>query len=122
MKQYLRLLWQEHYIANNTSKYLIVISYRIVSDLCSLSTSRGCVTNGKKWVFFIFNANDLGEGGTVSISEEFCIEEDLSGLPLVLGLLSDWVNFYYFSPFKIPNLISIQIINSKEKEQQFFIY
>ncbi|KAF8802040.1 hypothetical protein BYT27DRAFT_7197515 [Phlegmacium glaucopus] len=69
-----------------------------------LSTSRGCVTNGENWVFFVFNVADLGIGGTVSISKEFRLGEDLSGLPLVLGLLSDW------------------IINSKEKEQQFFTY
>ena len=108
LKQYLRLLWQEHYIVSNTSKYLMAISsHKIVNNLCSLLTFRGCVTNGKKWVFFIFNANDFGEGGTVSISEEFHIEEDLSGLPLVLGLLSDWVSFYYFSSFKDLNLIFI---------------
>jgi len=70
----------------------------------NLSTFRGCVTNGEIWVFFIFNAADLGEGGTVSISDEFRLGEDLSGLPLVLGLLSDW------------------IMNSKEREQQFFTY
>jgi len=74
-------------------------------------------------VFFIFNAADSGEGGTVSISDEFRLGEDLSGLPLVLGLLSDWVSFNgYFSSFESPNQISIQIMNSKEREQQFFTY
>jgi hypothetical protein len=71
----------------------------------------------------IFNAADSGEGGTVSISDEFRLREDLAGLPLVLGLLSDWVSFNcYFTSFKSPNLISIQIMNSKERKQQFFTY
>ena len=58
-------------------------------NLCtSLSTLRSCVTDGESWVFFIFDAADSGEGGTVSISEEFCLgddDDDLSGLSLVLG-------------------------------------
>ena len=96
---------------------------KIVDDLRSLSTFRGCVTNGEIWVFFIFNAADSGEGGTVSISDEFRLREDLAGLPLVLGLLSDWVSFNcYFTSFKSPNLISIQIMNSKERKQRFFTY
>ena len=41
--------------------------------------------------FFIFN--DSSEGGTLSISNEFHLGEGLSGLPLVLGLLGDWVIF-----------------------------
>jgi len=69
----------------------------------SLSTFRGCVTNGEIWVFFIFNAADSGEGGTVSISDEFRLGEDLSGLSLVLGLLSDWVSFIVDSSLsKVP--------------------
>ena len=59
----------------------------------SLSTLRSCVTAGESWVFFIFDAADSGEGGSVSISEEFRLGDDLSGLSLVLGLLSDWVSF-----------------------------
>jgi hypothetical protein len=39
----------------------------------------------------------------VSISDEFDLGEDLSGLPPVLGLLSDWVNFIRcFSLFERP--------------------
>lgn len=121
--QYHRLLWQVHHIADNTSKYLRYLRDEIVDDLRSLSTFRGCVTNGEIWVFFIFNAAHSGEGGTVSISDEFRLGEDLSGLPLVLGLLSDWVSFNHYSSFEYPNLISsIQIMNSKEREQQFFKY
>lgn len=70
----------------------------------NLLTFRGCVTNGETWVFFVFNVAESGEGGTVSISDEFRLNEDFSGLPLILGLLSDW------------------IINAKEREQQFFTY
>lgn len=32
----------------------------------------------------------------MSISRDFHIGQDLSGLPLVLGLLSDWVNYNHF--------------------------
>jgi len=70
----------------------------------NLKTYRGCVTNGEIWVFFVFNADPGGVGGTVSISDEIAIREDLSGLPLVLGLLRDW------------------IVNSEEKDQLFFNY
>lgn len=56
-------------------------------------------------------------------SEEFHLEDDVSGFPLVLGLLSDWESFsLLFSPFKNSKLISVQIANSKEREQQFFAY
>jgi len=71
----------------------------IVDELRSLSTFRGCVTNGETWVFFIFNAAESGEGGTVSISEEFNLRENFSGLPLVLGLLGDWVSLNLLSEF-----------------------
>ena len=64
-----------------------------VDDLHSLSTFRASVTNGETWLFFSFNVDDSGEGGSVAISEEFRLGEDLSGLPLILGLLSDWVRF-----------------------------
>ncbi|KAF8589241.1 hypothetical protein K439DRAFT_1628944 [Ramaria rubella] len=70
----------------------------------SLSTFRGCVTNGEIWVFFVFKADVWSGGGTVAISKEFRLGMNYSGLPLVLGLLSDW------------------IINAKEREQQFFTY
>ena len=93
--QYLRLLWQAHHIADNTSKDVWYLRRdKIVDELHNLSTFRSCVTNGEIWVFFILNVADSGEGGTLSISKEFRLgEENLSGLPLVLGLLSDWVSF-----------------------------
>jgi len=61
-------------------------------------------------------------GGTVSISDEFAIREDLSGLPLVLGLLRDWVSSSRKSLLDILNLMLFQIVNSKEKNQLFFNY
>ena len=116
------LLWRVRYIADNTSKNLSRLLRDVIVDkLRSLSTFRGCVTNGELWFFFVFNEAHPGEGGTVSISKEFCLEEDLSGLPVVLGLLSDWVGFdCCFCSFEGPDLLSIQMINSKEREQQFF--
>ena len=74
----------------------------MTADLRRLSTFRGCVTNGEAWVFFVFNASESGEGGTVSISDEFRLNEDLSGLPLILGLLSDWVSFNHVPHWKVP--------------------
>jgi hypothetical protein len=54
---------------------------------------------------------DSGEGGTVSILDEFRRGEDMSSLPLVLGLLplGGWVLSFNcpFSPFERHNLIPI---------------
>ncbi len=57
----------------------------------SLKTYRGYVTNGEIWVFFVFIVDLSGEGGTILISDEFAIQKDISGLPLMLSLLCDWV-------------------------------
>ena len=59
----------------------------------------------------------------MTISKEFRLGDDLSGLPLILGLLSDWVRFVSL-PLDLENLtlVSIQITNAKEREQQFFTY
>jgi hypothetical protein len=35
-----------------------------------------------------------GKGGYIGIPERFHLKVDLSGLPPVLGLLSDWVSFH----------------------------
>lgn len=69
-----------------------------VDDPRSLSTFRGSVTNGETWLFFSFNVDDSSEGGSVAISKEFRLGDDMSGLPLILGLLSDWVRFAYLFP------------------------
>ncbi|KAF8160007.1 hypothetical protein B0H34DRAFT_807435 [Crassisporium funariophilum] len=55
-------------------------------------TYRSCVTNGETWVFLVFNADSGGVGGTVSISKEFAIGEDLSGLRLMYVSLLDWID------------------------------
>jgi len=96
-------------------------TYTTVDDLRSLSTFRGSVTNGETWLFFSFNADDSGEGGSVAISKEFRLGDDLSGLLLILGLLSDWVRFASL-PLENISLTSIQITNAKEREQRFFTY
>jgi hypothetical protein len=41
-------------------------------------------------MFFVYAANDNG-GGRVACSDEFSLGEQLEGLPLILGLLTDWV-------------------------------
>ena len=54
-------------------------------------------------------------------SEEFHLEDDVSGFPLVLGLLSDRVSFsLLFLLIRNSKLISVQIANSKEKRAAVF--
>jgi hypothetical protein len=60
--------------------------------LCSLSTIRGCVTSGERWLFFVYEKNlDGGPRGVVRTSLIFELERELNGLALILGLLRDWV-------------------------------
>ncbi|KAF8316009.1 uncharacterized protein EI90DRAFT_3087136, partial [Cantharellus anzutake] len=56
----------------------------------SLSVLRGCVSSGEQWIFFVYNAAS-GGGGSVFYSEEYEIGPQYEGLPLILGLLHDWV-------------------------------
>ena len=51
---------------------------------------RGCTTSGEQWIFFVYSVNDNG-GGHVACSDEFSLGQQLEGLPLILGLLTDWV-------------------------------
>ncbi|KAF7760588.1 hypothetical protein Agabi119p4_11264 [Agaricus bisporus var. burnettii] len=69
----------------------------------SLQVLRGCVTSGEQWVFFVYRVAIDG-GGVVSCSEEFNIGPRFEGLPLILGLLHDWVN------------------NTMDRQQIFFTY
>ena len=56
----------------------------------SIPVLRGCTTSGEQWIFFVYSANDSG-GGRVACSDEFSLGQQLEGLPLILGLLTDWV-------------------------------
>jgi hypothetical protein len=56
----------------------------------SIPLLRGCTTSGEQWMFFVYAANENG-GGRVACSDEFSLGEQLEGLPLILGLLTDWV-------------------------------
>ena len=58
--------------------------------LFSMLVLRGCVTNGEQWIFFIYCMQDDGSG-LVSFSYEYNIGKQYEGLPLILGLLHDWV-------------------------------
>jgi len=66
----------------------------------SIPMLRGCITSGEQWIFFMYSAGE--NGGYVSCSEEFNIGPQFDGLPLILGLLHDWVD------------------NTTESEQVFF--
>ena len=67
---------------------------------------RGGATNGEQWIFFVYSPYVRIVGGRLSCSEEFSIGEQLEGLPLILGLLTDWVCFvfslvfFFFGEFK----------------------
>jgi hypothetical protein len=52
------------------------------------------MTSGEQWIFFVFSKN-ASEGGYVAYSEEFSLGEQLEGLPLILGLLTDWVRSFF---------------------------
>jgi len=52
---------------------------------------RGCTTSGEQWIFFVYATNENG-GGHVACSDEFSLGEQLEGLPLILGLLTGWVD------------------------------
>ncbi|KAF8152231.1 hypothetical protein B0H34DRAFT_110148 [Crassisporium funariophilum] len=65
----------------------------IQSQQLTFTTFRGCVTTGEEWLFFIYNKNKDkdGPGGRASYLPPIRLEKDLSGLPLILGLLYDWI-------------------------------
>jgi len=64
---------------------------------------RGCTTSGEQWIFFVYKGNESG-GGTVACSDEISLGPQLEQLPLVLGLLTDWVD------------------HATEYDQKFFTY
>lgn len=62
-------------------------------DYYSFKVLRGCVTNGEEWRFFLFVQNELEEKGHFLILNEIIkLGDDLAGLPLLMGLLHDWVS------------------------------
>jgi len=72
---------------------IIALSYRLSyssSPFSSIPVLRGCTTSGEQWIFFVYATNENG-GGHVACSDEFSLGEQLEGLPLILGLLTDWV-------------------------------
>jgi len=53
----------------------------------------GCVTNGEDWRFFLFVQNELEEKGRFLIlNEPLKLGRDLTGLPLLMDLLHEWVS------------------------------
>jgi len=61
-----------------------------------LKTFRGCVTSGKRWVFFVYNAEgpEHGQRKTVYWLDEIPLGERHNttiNLELILGILHDWV-------------------------------
>jgi len=70
-----------------------------------LRTFRRCVTSGKRWIFFVYNAENPrdGQGKTVYWLEPIPLGErhDTSvNLELILGILRDWVS---------PNLVTMSL-------------
>ncbi|KAF8803100.1 hypothetical protein BYT27DRAFT_7032858, partial [Phlegmacium glaucopus] len=54
-----------------------------------VDTFRGCVVTSREWLFFVYNRSDVG--GTLSFMQPLELEKDFSNLPLILGLLRDWI-------------------------------
>jgi hypothetical protein len=57
------------------------------------------------WWFFVYNAlgDPIKAEGVYYFSDAFQLGRDLGGLPLILGLLADWVcaEFGSYMPFRI---------------------
>jgi len=70
----------------------------------SIRVLRGCITSGEQWIFFVYRMTDDGGGGFVSSSPQYSVGTQFEGLPLILGLLHDWVD------------------NTTDPEQSFFTY
>ncbi|KAG2093296.1 uncharacterized protein F5147DRAFT_657437 [Suillus discolor] len=66
-----------------------------------LSVMRGCITSGEQRAFFIYNI-DASDQGEVALAREIALGPNLEELPLLLGLLRDWVE------------------NARDYEQNFF--
>jgi len=58
----------------------------------SIQVLRGCITSGEQWIFFVYHMTDNDAGGSVSCSDEYSVGPQFEGLPLILGLLHDWVD------------------------------
>ena len=62
-----------------------------------LKAFRGCVTSGKRWIFFVYNAENPrdGQGKTVYWLEPIPLGERHDtpvNLELILSILHDWVS------------------------------
>lgn len=65
-----------------------------------LKTLRGCVTSGKRWVFFVYNVEDSehGQDKTVYWLDAIPLGERHNptiNLELILGILHNWVSLNF---------------------------
>ena len=51
---------------------------------------RGCITSGEQWAFFVYKTDTSGRR-IVAVAPEMTLGYNLEELPLLLGLLRDWV-------------------------------
>ncbi|CAA7269834.1 unnamed protein product [Cyclocybe aegerita] len=69
----------------------------IKAQRLQMKTFRGCVTSGKRWVFFVYNAENFGhgQGKTVYWLDAIPLGDGFYNptvnLELILGILRDWV-------------------------------
>jgi hypothetical protein len=68
-----------------------------------LKTFRGCVTSGKRWVFFVYNVENPedGRGKSIHWLETIPLGERHNptvNLELILGILRDWVSLNLVTP------------------------
>ncbi|KAK7688142.1 hypothetical protein QCA50_008512 [Cerrena zonata] len=68
-----------------------VMAAVVQAERFGFKTFRGLVTTGEEWLFFVYNKYATRPGGTVHWLLPIRLEWDLSGLPLILGLLFDWI-------------------------------
>ena len=51
---------------------------------------RGCITNGQEWLFFVYEKKKIGDELSY-MAEPVKLGENYQNLPLILGVLRDWV-------------------------------
>jgi len=61
----------------------------VKAEQLGLDTLRGCVATSRQWLFFVYSRSDLGR--MISYLPPLEMDQDFGNLPLVLGLLRDWI-------------------------------
>ncbi|KAF9072436.1 hypothetical protein BDP27DRAFT_1361011 [Rhodocollybia butyracea] len=68
----------------------VVLAAAALCDRDGLDCTRAALTDGKTWLFFTYRPVD--SGGMYTHTPGIKLGENAKGLPLILGLLRDWIN------------------------------